>query len=116
MEHSILSLKYKYLQKDGIVLETAREALEQGADILFVGRYVTQSQAIERSVRDFLELTPTMREDVDLYTSKQSNQTIKQKKSRCAVYSFFSYFFIAKTFSMMKANRKATAAIKKVGR
>ncbi len=51
----------------GIVPETAKEALEQGADILIVGRYVTQSRDIVRSVRDFLELTPAMREDIDLY-------------------------------------------------
>jgi len=51
----------------GIIPETAKEALEQGADILIVGRYVTQSRDIERSVRDFLELTPSMREDIDLY-------------------------------------------------
>ena len=51
----------------GIVPETAKEALELGADILIVGRYVTQSRDIVRSVRDFLELTPAMREDIDLY-------------------------------------------------
>jgi bifunctional enzyme Fae/Hps len=51
----------------GIVPETAKEALEQGADILIVGRYVTQSKDIERAVRDFLELTPKMREDIDLF-------------------------------------------------
>jgi bifunctional enzyme Fae/Hps len=51
----------------GIVPETAKEALELGADIIIVGRYVTQSKDIERAVRDFLELTPTMREDIDLY-------------------------------------------------
>ena len=51
----------------GIVPETALEALEQGADILIVGRYVTQSKDIERSIHDFLELTPSMREDIDLY-------------------------------------------------
>ncbi len=51
----------------GIVPETAKEALEKGADILIVGRYVTQSKDIERSVREFLELTPSMREDIDLY-------------------------------------------------
>ena len=51
----------------GIVPETAKEALELGADILIVGRYVTQSRDIERAVRDFLELTPAMREDIDLY-------------------------------------------------
>jgi bifunctional enzyme Fae/Hps len=51
----------------GIIPETAKEALEQGADILVVGRYVTQSKDIERAVRDFLELTPSMREDIDLF-------------------------------------------------
>jgi bifunctional enzyme Fae/Hps len=51
----------------GIVPETAKEALRQGADILVVGRYITQSKDIERSVRDFLELTPSMREDIDLF-------------------------------------------------
>ena len=51
----------------GIVPETAKEALEKGADVLIVGRYITQSRDIERAVRDFLELTPAMREDVDLF-------------------------------------------------
>jgi len=51
----------------GIIPETAKEALEGGADIIIIGRYVTQSKDIERAVRDFLELTPTMREDVDLF-------------------------------------------------
>jgi len=51
----------------GIIPETAKDALEKGADIIIVGRYVTQSHDIERAVRDFLELTPTMREDIDLF-------------------------------------------------
>ncbi len=51
----------------GIVPETAKEALEKGANIIIVGRYVTQSRDIERAIRDFLELTPEMREDVDLF-------------------------------------------------
>lgn len=51
----------------GIVPETAKEALDRGADILIVGRYVTQSKDVERAVRDFLELTPSMREDIDLF-------------------------------------------------
>ena len=51
----------------GIVPETAKEALKKGADIIIVGRYVTQSKDIERAVRDFLEATPEMREDVDLF-------------------------------------------------
>jgi bifunctional enzyme Fae/Hps len=51
----------------GIVPETAKEALQKGADIIIVGRYVTQSRDIERAVRDFLEATPEMREDIDLF-------------------------------------------------
>jgi len=51
----------------GIVPETANEALEKGADIIIVGRYVTQSKDIERAVREFLELTPIMRQDIDLF-------------------------------------------------
>jgi len=51
----------------GIVPETAREALKKGADIIIVGRYVTQSKDLERAVREFLEATPEMREDVDLF-------------------------------------------------
>jgi bifunctional enzyme Fae/Hps len=49
----------------GILPETAKEALRKGADILIVGRYVTQSKDIERAIRDFLELTPLMRQDID---------------------------------------------------
>ncbi len=51
----------------GIIPETAREALEKGADIVIVGRYVTQSKDVKRAAREFLELTQIMREDVDLY-------------------------------------------------
>ena len=51
----------------GIVPETAKQALEKGADIIIVGRYVTQSKDIERAVRDFLEVTPEMSEDIDLF-------------------------------------------------
>ncbi|MDI6904034.1 MAG: bifunctional 5,6,7,8-tetrahydromethanopterin hydro-lyase/3-hexulose-6-phosphate synthase [Candidatus Bathyarchaeia archaeon] len=51
----------------GIVPETAKEALEKGADIIIVGRYVTQSKDVERAVRDFLELTPETRQDIDLF-------------------------------------------------
>jgi 3-hexulose-6-phosphate synthase and related proteins len=51
----------------GIIPETAKEALAKGADIIIVGRYITQSKDIERAVREFLELTPEMREDIDVY-------------------------------------------------
>jgi bifunctional enzyme Fae/Hps len=51
----------------GIVPETAKEALEKGADVIIVGRYVTQAKDVERAVRDFLEVTPKMREDIDLF-------------------------------------------------
>lgn len=61
------SKKFLIAVAGGIVPETAKEALEKGADILIVGRYVTQSKDIERAARDFLELTPSMREDIDLF-------------------------------------------------
>jgi bifunctional enzyme Fae/Hps len=51
----------------GIVPETAKQALQKGADIIIVGRYITQSKDVEHAVRDFLEATPEMREDVDLF-------------------------------------------------
>ena len=51
----------------GIVPETAKEALEKGADIIIVGRYVTQSRDVERAVRELLKLTPEMRKDIDLF-------------------------------------------------
>jgi bifunctional enzyme Fae/Hps len=51
----------------GIIPETAREALEKKADIIIVGRYVTQSKDVRRAVREFLEATLEMREDIDLY-------------------------------------------------
>jgi len=51
----------------GIIPETAKEALERGADIVIAGRYITQSKDVRRAVRDFLEVTPEMREDIDLY-------------------------------------------------
>lgn len=51
----------------GIVPETGKEALEKGADILVVGRFVTQSKDIKRAVRELLKITPKMRKDVDLF-------------------------------------------------
>jgi len=51
----------------GITPETALEALKNGADIVIAGRYITQSKDVRRAVRDFLECTPEMREDIDLY-------------------------------------------------
>ena len=51
----------------GIIPETAREALQKGADIIIVGRYITQAKDVERAVREFLKLTREMREDIDLY-------------------------------------------------
>jgi len=50
----------------GLTPETAPEALAKGADIIIVGRYITQSRDVERSVREFLEVTSEMRTDIDL--------------------------------------------------
>ncbi len=51
----------------GIIPETAKAAMEKGADIIIAGRYITQSKDVKRAIRDFLEVTPEMREDIDLY-------------------------------------------------
>ena len=67
IRHAFPNQKMLIAVAGGIVPETAKEALQKGADILIVGRYVTQSKDIERAVRDFLELTPSMREDIDLF-------------------------------------------------
>jgi bifunctional enzyme Fae/Hps len=48
----------------GINPKTAKQALINGADILIVGRYITQSKDIERAAREFLAL---LGEDTDLY-------------------------------------------------
>jgi bifunctional enzyme Fae/Hps len=48
----------------GINPKTAKQALINGADILIVGRYITQSKDIERASREFLSL---LGEDTDLY-------------------------------------------------
>jgi bifunctional enzyme Fae/Hps len=48
----------------GVRPNTAHFALDAGADILIVGRYITQSRDVERSVRDFL---PLLKGDIDLF-------------------------------------------------
>jgi bifunctional enzyme Fae/Hps len=48
----------------GIRPNTARIALDTGADILIVGRYITQSRDVERAVEEFL---PYLEGDVDLF-------------------------------------------------
>ncbi len=48
----------------GIQPSNIDEALKAGADILIVGRYITQSRDVERSARDFLEHVGL---DTDLY-------------------------------------------------
>jgi bifunctional enzyme Fae/Hps len=67
MRQTFKDKKFLVAVAGGIVPETAKEALQKGADIIIVGRYVTQSKDIERAVRDFLEATPEMREDIDLF-------------------------------------------------
>ncbi|MDD5111580.1 MAG: bifunctional 5,6,7,8-tetrahydromethanopterin hydro-lyase/3-hexulose-6-phosphate synthase [Candidatus Altiarchaeota archaeon] len=47
----------------GIEPENMTDALKAGADIIVVGRYITQSKDIERAVRDFLR---HMQGDIDL--------------------------------------------------
>ncbi len=48
----------------GITPDKVAQALKQGADILIVGRYITQSKDIERAVREFIVKLPES--EVDL--------------------------------------------------
>ncbi len=48
----------------GIRPSTALTALREGADIIVVGRYITQSRDVERAVREFL---PYLGGDIDLF-------------------------------------------------
>ena len=48
----------------GIRPSTALTALKEGADIIVVGRYITQSRDVERAVREFL---PYIGGDIDLF-------------------------------------------------
>ncbi|ODS38278.1 MAG: formaldehyde-activating enzyme [Candidatus Altiarchaeales archaeon WOR_SM1_86-2] len=50
----------------GIEAQNAREALDKGADIIVVGRYITQSKDVERSVRAFLYEMGAKASDIDL--------------------------------------------------
>ena len=51
----------------GITPDTAPEALANGADIIIVGRYITQSKDVERATREFLKCTREMAQDIDLF-------------------------------------------------
>jgi bifunctional enzyme Fae/Hps len=66
MRQTFKDKKFLIAVAGGIVPETAPDALEKGADIIIVGRYITQSKDVERSVREFLETTAAMRQDIDL--------------------------------------------------
>ena len=61
---SEVSDKILFAVAGGINPKTAKQALINGADILIVGRYITQSKDPERSARELLAL---LGEDTDLY-------------------------------------------------
>ena len=61
------SQKFLIAVAGGITPETAPEALRNGADIIIVGRYITQSKDVERATREFLKSTREMTEDIDLF-------------------------------------------------
>jgi bifunctional enzyme Fae/Hps len=48
----------------GINPKTAAVAIENGADIIIVGRYITQAKDVERACREFI---PILGADIDLY-------------------------------------------------
>jgi len=67
MRKTFQNKKFLVAVAGGITPETAPEALANGADIIIVGRYITQSKDVERAVREFLKSTREMAEDIDLF-------------------------------------------------
>jgi bifunctional enzyme Fae/Hps len=67
MRKTFQGKKFLVAVAGGITPETAPEALANGADIIIVGRYITQSKDVERATREFLKSTREMAEDIDLF-------------------------------------------------
>jgi bifunctional enzyme Fae/Hps len=67
MRKTFQGKKFLVAVAGGVTPETAPEALANGADIIIVGRYITQSKDVERATREFLKSTKEMAEDVDLF-------------------------------------------------
>jgi len=51
----------------GIRPENTKDALQKGADIVIVGRYITQARDVEKSVREFLKTIGAAEPDIDHY-------------------------------------------------
>jgi bifunctional enzyme Fae/Hps len=67
MRQTFQDQKFLIAVAGGITPDTAPEALANGADIIIVGRYITQSKDVERATREFLKSTREMAEDIDLF-------------------------------------------------
>ncbi|MDG6223730.1 MAG: bifunctional 5,6,7,8-tetrahydromethanopterin hydro-lyase/3-hexulose-6-phosphate synthase [Candidatus Bathyarchaeota archaeon] len=67
MRETFKGKKFLVAVAGGITPETAPEALANGADIIIVGRYITQSKDVERATREFLKSTKEMTHDIDLF-------------------------------------------------
>ena len=67
MRETFKGKKFLVAVAGGITPQTAPEALANGADIIIVGRYITQSKDVERATREFLKSTQEMTHDIDLF-------------------------------------------------
>jgi len=67
MRETFKDKKFLVAVAGGITPQTAPEALANGADIIIVGRYITQSKDVERATREFLKSTTEMTHDIDLF-------------------------------------------------
>jgi bifunctional enzyme Fae/Hps len=67
MRQTFPDKKFLIAVAGGITPDTAPEALANGADIIIVGRYITQSKDVERATREFLKSTREMAQDIDLF-------------------------------------------------
>ncbi len=66
MREKFKTQKLLFAVAGGLTPDKVPEALVNGANIIIVGRYITQSKDPERAVREFLESTRDMVRDIDL--------------------------------------------------
>jgi len=67
MRQTFKNVKFLVAVAGGITPETAPEALGNGANIIIVGRYITQSRDVKHATREFLECTREMALDIDQF-------------------------------------------------
>ncbi len=67
VKQEFIDSKFLVAVAGGIRPANTKDALEKGADIIIVGRYITQARDVEKSVRDFLKTIGVEEPAIDHY-------------------------------------------------